>query len=45
MTLGFKIDLFALVPDVRNMVMSRNKDTIWIGTRKIKVWQATGTGN
>ena len=38
---GFKIELFAVVPDARHMAISRNKATVWIGTRKTKVWQAT----
>ena len=38
---GFKIELFAVVPDARHMAVSRNKATVWIGTRKTKVWQAT----
>jgi len=38
---GFKIELFALAPDARHMAVSRNKATVWIGTRKTKVWQAT----
>ena len=38
---GFKIELFALAPDARHMAVSRNKGTVWIGTRKTKVWQAT----
>jgi len=38
---GFKIELFAVVPDARHMAVSRNKGTVWIGTRKTKVWQAT----
>lgn len=38
---GFKIGLFAVVPDARNMAVSRNKGAVWIGTRKTKVWQAT----
>ena len=42
---GFKIELFAVAPDARNMAVSRNKGTVWIGTRKTKVWQATGAGN
>ena len=41
MTAGFKIELFAVVPDARHMAVSRNKATVWIGTRKTKVWQAT----
>ncbi len=38
---GFKIELFAVVPDARHMAVSRNKGAVWIGTRKTKVWQAT----
>ena len=41
MPAGFKIELFAVVPDARNMAVSRNKGAVWIGTRKDKVWQAT----
>ena len=38
---GFKIELFAVVPDARHMAVSRNKAAVWIGTRKTRVWQAT----
>ena len=38
---GFKIELFALVPDARNMAVSRNKATVWVGTRKTTVWSVT----
>ena len=38
---GFKIELFALVPDARHMAVGRNKATVWVGTRKSKVWAAT----
>jgi len=38
---GFKIELFAVAPDARHMAVGRNKGTVWIGTRKTKVWQAT----
>lgn len=38
---GFKIELFAIAPDARNMTVSRNKGTVWIGTRKTTVWSAT----
>ncbi len=41
MPAGFKIELFAVVPDARNMAISRNKGAVWIGTRKDRVWQAT----
>jgi len=38
---GFKIELFALAPDARHMAVGRNKGTVWIGTKKTKVWAAT----
>ena len=38
---GFKIELFAVVPDARNMAVSRNKATVWVGTRKTTVWSVT----
>ena len=38
---GFSISVFAVVPDARHMAVPRNKTTVWIGTRKDKVWQAT----
>ena len=38
---GFKIELFAIAPDARHMAVSRNKGTVWIGTRKTTVWSAT----
>ena len=38
---GFKIELFAVVPDARHIAVGRNKASVWIGTRKTKVWQAT----
>ena len=38
---GFRIDLFAIAPDARHMAVSRNKGTVWIGTRKNTVWSAT----
>ena len=38
---GFKVELFAVAPDARNMAISRNKGAVWIGTRKDRVWQAT----
>jgi hypothetical protein len=42
---GSKIKLFALAPEARNIILSRNKDTVWIKKRKTKVWQATGAGD
>ena len=38
---GFKIELFAIVPDARHMAVSRNKATVWVGTRKTTVWSVT----
>jgi len=38
---GFKIELFALAPDARHMAVGRNKGTVWIGTKKTKIWAAT----
>lgn len=38
---GFKIELFALAPDARHMAVGRNKGTVWVGTKKSKVWAAT----
>jgi len=38
---GFKIDLFAIVPDARHMAVSRNKATVWVGTRKTAFWSVT----
>jgi len=35
---GFKIDLFAIVPDARGMAVSRNTATVWTGTLKSTVY-------
>lgn len=35
---GFKIELFAIVPDARGMAVSRNTAAVWVGTRKTTVW-------
>jgi len=35
---GFKIDLFAIVPDARQMAVGRNQATVWVGTRKSTVY-------
>lgn len=35
---GFKIELFAIVPDARGMAVSRNTAAVWVGTRKTAVW-------
>lgn len=38
---GFKIDLFAIVPDARHMAVSRDEATVWVGTRETSVWSVT----
>lgn len=38
---GFKIELFAIVPDARHMAVGRNKATVWVGTLKNTVWAVT----
>lgn len=35
---GFKIELFAIVPDARQMAVSRNTAAVWVGTRKSTVY-------
>ena len=35
---GFKIDLYALVPDARDMAMAPQGTVLFVGTRKDKVW-------
>ena len=35
---GFKIDLFAIVPNARGMAVSRNTSTVWVGTLKNTVY-------
>lgn len=38
---GFKIELFAVAPDARQIAVSRNKAAVWVGTRKSSVWSVT----
>jgi len=38
---GFKIDLYAIVPDARHMAVGTNVGTVFVGTRKTKVWAVT----
>lgn len=38
---GFKIALFALVPDARHMAIGNNVGTVFVGTRKDRVWAVT----
>jgi len=35
---GFKIDLYAIVPDARDMAMAPQGTVLFVGTRKDKVW-------
>ncbi len=38
---GFKIDLYAVVPDARSMAVGPNAGVIFVGTRKSKVYTVT----
>jgi len=38
---GFKIDLYALVPDARHMAIGTNAGVVFVGTRKSDVWAVT----
>jgi len=38
---GFKIDLYAIVPDARHMGIGTNVGVVFTGTRKTKVWAVT----
>ena len=38
---GFKIGLFAIVPDARHMAIGRNAGAVFVGTRKTSAWVAT----
>jgi len=38
---GFKIDLFAVVPDARHMAVAPNTNMLFVGTRKTTVWAVT----
>jgi glucose/arabinose dehydrogenase len=35
---GFRIDLYAVVPDARHMAVSRNNANVFVGTRKTDLW-------
>ena len=39
--LGFRIELFAIVPDARHMAVGSDVGAIFVGTRKTKVWVVT----
>ncbi len=38
---GFKIELFAIVPDARHMAVAPNTNMLFVGTRKTTVWAVT----
>lgn len=38
---GFKIDLYAVVPDARHMAVAPNTNMLFVGTRKSTVWSVT----
>jgi glucose/arabinose dehydrogenase len=38
---GFKIDLYALVPDARHMAVGPSTGIVFVGTRKTQVWAVT----
>ncbi|NBU65830.1 MAG: sorbosone dehydrogenase [Betaproteobacteria bacterium] len=38
---GFKIELFAVVPDARHMAVAPNTNMLFVGTRKTTVWAVT----
>ncbi|MBK4737747.1 PQQ-dependent sugar dehydrogenase [Noviherbaspirillum sp. DKR-6] len=38
---GFKIDLYAVVPDARHMAVGPSTGIVYVGTRKTKVWAVT----
>lgn len=38
---GFKIDLYAVVPDARHMAVAPSTNMVFVGTRKTTVWAVT----
>ena len=38
---GFKIDLYAVVPDARHMAVGPSTGIVFVGTRKTKIWAVT----
>ena len=38
---GFKIELYAIVPDARHMAVGTNVGVVFVGTRKADVWAVT----
>jgi glucose/arabinose dehydrogenase len=41
MPAGFKIELFAIVPDARHMAVAPSTNMLFVGTRKTTVWAVT----
>ena len=42
---GFKIDLYAIVPDARSIAVAPSTNMMFVGTRKTKVWAVTNRNN
>lgn len=42
---GFKIDLYAVVPDARHMAVAPATNMLFVGTRKTTVWAVTNRNN
>ena len=42
---GFKIDLYAVVPDARSIAIAPNTNMMFVGTRKSNVWAVTNRNN
>ena len=38
---GFKIDLYAIVPDARHMAVGPSTGVVFVGTRKSQIWSVT----
>lgn len=38
---GFRIDLYAVVPDARHMAVAPSTNMLFVGTRKTAVWAVT----
>ena len=42
---GFKIELYAVVPDARHMAIAPSTNMLFVGTRKTRVWAVTNRNN
>ena len=42
---GFRIDLYAVVPDARHMAIAPSTNMLFVGTRKTTVWAVTNRNN